>query len=376
MRPLRRMWRPATAISATTAAPALELYAGNWRAAGLAAQTGGELRIRRLRGSRQSTGVAGHTPCTPASTQRPKACFVRVTRCRLEGPVGVDLYNFRAWVLLAHLQLLQGNTARAKQVLESVIAWIDADREYGPVYNLRTRAQALMLLGRREEALQGAWRRRSRSITTTWNGGTRSSAIRSGTMSGRPRNSGRSPRRRSASPPRARRGRGHAHGATRFRGDRHRDEQALPVTHEPHAESCATTLENAAHVARHGGRRRLWHIRARPAPGRGTRSGWKSIVVTARKLVEDAGALPLAIDVLGTDTPGSRTHRRIQAISGQAPGFGYEGQFGASYGVPMLRGQSQPTAAGDNVGGVHRRRIPGEPGHDRYRDPSTSSGSS
>ena len=41
----------------------------------------------------------------------------------------IDLYNLRIWVLLAHLQLVQGNTARANQVLEAVIAWIDT--EYG-----------------------------------------------------------------------------------------------------------------------------------------------------------------------------------------------------------------------------------------------------
>jgi predicted Zn-dependent protease len=72
----------------------------------------------------------------------------------LEGPVRVGLANFRAWVLLAHLQLLQGDAARARDILESVIAWIDADRIWGPVYNLRTRAQAEMLLGRRADALR------------------------------------------------------------------------------------------------------------------------------------------------------------------------------------------------------------------------------
>lgn len=85
----------------------------------------------------------------------------------------------------------------------------------------------------------------------------------------------------------------------------------------------------------------------------GARAGdevWlETIVVTARKLVEDAGALPLAIDVLGTHTPGAARIDGLQAISAQAPGFGYEGQFGASAGIPMLRGQSQPTTAGDNV---------------------------
>jgi iron complex outermembrane receptor protein len=85
----------------------------------------------------------------------------------------------------------------------------------------------------------------------------------------------------------------------------------------------------------------------------GVRAGdevWlETIVVTARKLVEDAGTLPLAMDVLGTDTPGAARIDGLQTISAQAPGFGYEGQFGASAGVPMLRGQSQPTTAGDNV---------------------------
>jgi hypothetical protein len=71
-----------------------------------------------------------------------------------DGPIAIDLYNFRIWPLLAHLQLVQGHTARANQVLESVITWIDADDKYGPVFNLRTRAQALMMLGRREEALR------------------------------------------------------------------------------------------------------------------------------------------------------------------------------------------------------------------------------
>jgi predicted Zn-dependent protease len=49
---------------------------------------------------------------------------------------------------------VQGNTAWAKEILEAVIAWVDADDKYGPVGNLRTRSQALMLLGRREEALK------------------------------------------------------------------------------------------------------------------------------------------------------------------------------------------------------------------------------
>jgi predicted Zn-dependent protease len=66
----------------------------------------------------------------------------------------VGLGNFRVWPLLAHLQLVQGNVVWAKEILEELIAWIDAEDKYGPVFNLRTRAQALMLLGRRDEALR------------------------------------------------------------------------------------------------------------------------------------------------------------------------------------------------------------------------------
>src|SRR6185436_7628275 len=68
------------------------------------------------------------------------------------GDVGVG--NFRVWGLLAHLQLVQGNTVWAKEILEEVIAWVDADDKFGPVHNLRTRSQALMLLGRGDEALK------------------------------------------------------------------------------------------------------------------------------------------------------------------------------------------------------------------------------
>lgn len=75
----------------------------------------------------------------------------------------------------------------------------------------------------------------------------------------------------------------------------------------------------------------------------------ETIVVTARRLVEDASSLPLAIDVFATDVPGAARIDDLQAISQRAPGFGYEGQFGAGIGVPMLRGQAQPTAAGDNI---------------------------
>jgi TolB-like protein len=142
-----------TAISAAAAAPALELHAGNWRAAGLAAQRDDSFTfdVFEAHGSPEALrDMALHT--RDYATAESLLCMRYAMS--LQGPVRIDLANFRTWVLLAHLQLQQGHAARARQILESVIAWIDADRVYGPVYNLRTRAQALMLLGRREDALE------------------------------------------------------------------------------------------------------------------------------------------------------------------------------------------------------------------------------
>lgn len=75
----------------------------------------------------------------------------------------------------------------------------------------------------------------------------------------------------------------------------------------------------------------------------------ESVVVTARRLTEEANSVPLAVDVFRPGDPGAARVDNLQAISAQAPGFNYEPMFGATYGVPTLRGQSQPTAAGDNV---------------------------
>jgi hypothetical protein len=142
-----------TELSAETSAPVLALHAGDWRKAGVAAQREASFTfdVFESYGSAQALrDMALHTQ--EYATAERLLCMRYAMS--LEGPVRIELYNFRAWVLLAHLRLLQGHAARARQILESVIAWIDADRTYGPVYNLRTRAQARMLLGQRDEALE------------------------------------------------------------------------------------------------------------------------------------------------------------------------------------------------------------------------------
>jgi len=72
---------------------------------------------------------------------------------RLEAPYSVSLVNFRAYVSLARLQLAQGNVDAASDMLRAVIAWIGANPQFGKVHMLRTRAEAHLLMGKREQAL-------------------------------------------------------------------------------------------------------------------------------------------------------------------------------------------------------------------------------
>ncbi len=144
----------ATPVSAITATAALGLHAGNWRSAGLAAQREESFVFEGFEDSGSPQALRDYALRTRDYAAAEALLCTRYAMTK-DGPVAIDLYNFRIWGLLAHLQLVQGNTARANQVLEAVIAWIDAEYgEYGPVFGRRTRAQALMLLGRREEALE------------------------------------------------------------------------------------------------------------------------------------------------------------------------------------------------------------------------------
>lgn len=73
------------------------------------------------------------------------------------------------------------------------------------------------------------------------------------------------------------------------------------------------------------------------------------VVVTARRLEERAWDLPLAIDVFTTGALRDSGTASLGGMAGHSPGFSFEPQFGASGGAATLRGQSQPTANGDNV---------------------------
>jgi TolB-like protein/DNA-binding winged helix-turn-helix (wHTH) protein/tetratricopeptide (TPR) repeat protein len=144
----------ATPVSALTTTAALELHAGDWRSAGLAAMKQESFVFEGFDDSGSAQALRDYALRTRDYATAEELLSTRYAMTT-DGPIAIDLYNFRIWVLLAHLQLVQGNTARANQVLEAVIVWIDTEYgKWGPVMARRTRAQALMLLGRRDEALK------------------------------------------------------------------------------------------------------------------------------------------------------------------------------------------------------------------------------
>ena len=143
----------ATPISLAAATPGLALHAGDWRTAGIAAQKHESFVFDFFEVFGNAEALRDMALRTHDYASAEDLFCRRYYMCKGK-PVEVVLGNHRAWGLLAHLQFVQGNTEWAKEILEAVIAWIDADDKFGPVFNLRARAQALMLLGRRDEALK------------------------------------------------------------------------------------------------------------------------------------------------------------------------------------------------------------------------------
>jgi iron complex outermembrane recepter protein len=86
------------------------------------------------------------------------------------------------------------------------------------------------------------------------------------------------------------------------------------------------------------------------APPLSAASVLDEVIVTARKHPEAVGTVPLHVDTLDAQTLSAGGPFDAASIAARFPGLGYEAQFSASGGVPTLRGLSQPTVAGDNVG--------------------------
>ena len=76
----------------------------------------------------------------------------------------------------------------------------------------------------------------------------------------------------------------------------------------------------------------------------------EQVIVTARKVSEPFLTVPLAIDVLDRRTIITGSVADLSALARMAPGLYFESLWGGFGSAPVLRGQSQPSTAGDNVG--------------------------
>ena len=74
------------------------------------------------------------------------------------------------------------------------------------------------------------------------------------------------------------------------------------------------------------------------------------VIVTARRVEEDALRVPLSIDVVERYRLTAGDVAGQQSLASAVPGLSYESLWGGFASTPMIRGQSQPSAAGDNVG--------------------------
>ena len=138
-------------VAASTAA-LRALYTGDTKAAGQAALLPGSFVF----GPPERWGVA-RALRDYALDGGPRDRIVRLLSDRyklpLEGDWQLDSSNFREALLLAHVLLASGQRDRGMRGLDQVIAWIDANGYMGPVFNLRTKAEALALRGEDDAAL-------------------------------------------------------------------------------------------------------------------------------------------------------------------------------------------------------------------------------
>jgi len=74
------------------------------------------------------------------------------------------------------------------------------------------------------------------------------------------------------------------------------------------------------------------------------------VLVTARRMPEEASRLPLAIDVVSAPDLGAGGIEGMDELATHTPGLTFESLWGGSGAAAVLRGLSQPSTAGDNVG--------------------------
>jgi TolB-like protein/DNA-binding winged helix-turn-helix (wHTH) protein/tetratricopeptide (TPR) repeat protein len=142
-----------TPVSFETTRTVLAQFVGDWRTAGTAAMQPRAFEF----GFNESWGVAEALrdyALRSGDYARPMRLLRELYHLPEHVPFELTVASFRPSVQLAHLELLHGSSETGRDRLLAVIRWVDADRNLRPVYKRRTRAQALMLLGEPERALQ------------------------------------------------------------------------------------------------------------------------------------------------------------------------------------------------------------------------------
>jgi len=86
------------------------------------------------------------------------------------------------------------------------------------------------------------------------------------------------------------------------------------------------------------------------ATGAQAQSTLDEVVVTARKVAEPARAAPLVIDVVPAGRLVAGDVDGLASLAARVPGLSFESLWGGQGSAPVLRGLSQPSTAGDNVG--------------------------
>ena len=76
----------------------------------------------------------------------------------------------------------------------------------------------------------------------------------------------------------------------------------------------------------------------------------EDVLVTARKVLEPAHDVPLAIAVIDREQLANGAVDGLDAVAARTAGLYFESMWGGFGSAPVMRGQAQPSAAGDNVG--------------------------
>ena len=76
----------------------------------------------------------------------------------------------------------------------------------------------------------------------------------------------------------------------------------------------------------------------------------EEVLITARRLSEPVRQVPLSVSVVGAAAIRTGEVDDLLSLSAHVPGLRFESMWGGANSAPVLRGQSQPSTAGDNVG--------------------------